>query len=271
MPQTKTFPSKKLATLRGRFYELPDGTKLPSVTNILGVISKPALIKWSADTERALVLEAAANLYLDIHGTPEMSRVAFITTLQARLGKERAGQKLMNAASEIGSQIHAMIEWDLRCKMLEQPGASPHVSDKAMWGYMAWQDWAKSVKLRPIHIEQAVWSRTYGYAGTLDLLAEVNGVETVLDWKSGKAVYMESHLQNAAYRHAIREMGHAEPKQGLIVRVPKNETDPEFEVIEANDEKESLDAFLHFLEGWKWQQKVDKWLAKQEAAAETAA
>jgi len=260
----------KRSTLRGRFYELPDGTKLPSVTNILSVIGKPALITWSANVERELVIQAAANLYLDVHGTPPMSRMAFITTLQSRIGAERAGQKELNKAGEIGSQIHAMIEWDLRCKMLEKVGPSPHVCDKAMWAYMSWQDWAKSVHLKPIYIEQTVWSRTHGYAGTLDLLAEVNGVETVLDWKSGKAVYMESHLQNGAYRQAIREMGHADPKQGLIVRLPKNESDPAFEVVQANDEAESLDIFLHFMAGWQWQQKYDKWLKEQEEK-ETAA
>ena len=255
---------KKESTRRGRFYETPDGERYPSVTTILSVIGKPALMVWAANVERELVTAASASLYQDSHGTPQMSRSGWLTTLQARLGTERAHQKELNKAGDIGSQIHALIEWELQSKMLEKAGPSPHVTDAAMWGYMAWQDWAKSVNLKPLAIEQAVWSRTHGYAGTLDLLAEVNGELTVLDWKSGKAVYPEAHLQNAAYRHAIREMGHGDPVKGIIVRVPKVVTDPNFEAVEADPEAESLEIFLNAKKLWEWNQRKDTYLAKQE-------
>lgn len=258
---------KRDDTRKGRFYETPDGERYPSVTTILGVIGKPALIQWSAKVERELVLETSANLYMDVHGTPEMSRMAWITTMTTRLGKERANQKALSKAGEIGSQIHALIEWELQMKMLTQPGPSPHVTDAAMWGFMAWQDWAKSVNLKPIAIEQTVWSRTHGYAGTLDLLAEVNGELTVLDWKSGKAVYPEAHLQNAAYRTAIREMGHGDPVKGIIVRVPKVVTDPNFEAVEADSEAESMEVFLNAKKLWEWNQAKDTWKPKEEMVA----
>src|SRR6185295_4143635 len=66
----------------GRFY-LVDGEPLPSVTHILQVIGKPALINWAANQERTLVIEAAADLYEDVAKlAKQLPRSAYITTLQ---------------------------------------------------------------------------------------------------------------------------------------------------------------------------------------------
>ena len=81
------------------------------------------------------------------------------------------------------------------------------------------------MKFKPLMVEFTVVSHKYGYAGTADLLAEVNGVLTLVDWKTGKSVYREAHLQNAAYRQAVREMGLGDPQQGLILRLPKSTED----------------------------------------------
>jgi|SRR6185437_12412527 len=261
---------KRDDTYKGRFYETADGKRLPSVTTILGVIGKPALINWAAKVERELVIETSADLYCDCPAAPKMSRLAWVTTMGNRLGKSRAHQRLLTKAADIGSQVHALIEWTLRAKLCQEPGPSPQITDKATWAFMAWQDWAKSVNLKPIVIEQTVWSDMHGYAGTMDLLALVNGKATVLDWKSGKAVYPEAHLQNAAYRHAIREMGHGDPAQGMIVRLPKVETDPNFEVVEAHDEKECLEVFLAAMEVWKWNAKMDTWKPPEEKQPQPA-
>lgn len=260
-----------------RWYPIGD-SEYPSVTTILAVISKPALIAWSAKVEREMVTNVSADLYQDVAETPRMSKMAWINTLQTRLGTEKAHKKLLEKAGDIGKQVHDLIEWTLRASLMQEPGPSPRISDKAQWAFMAWEDWRKSVNLKPIFIEQTVWSEKNCVAGTMDLLAELSGevkakhwltgetvtktfdkVAVVVDWKSGKAVYPESFLQNAAYRSFIREMGHSDPKDGLIVRLPKVETDPEFEVVWCPPEEESLPTFYHALKLWKWQQKYDTW------------
>jgi len=231
--------------------------ELPSVTTILQVISKPALTAWSAKVEREMVTSASADLYEDIHGTPRMSRSAYLITLRNRLGLQKAHVKELAKASDIGSQAHALIEWTMRTQLMQKCGPSPRITDAAQWAFMAWEDWRKTVNLKPVCIEQVVFSENYGYAGTLDLLAEVEGVLTVVDWKTGKAVYSEAHLQNAAYRQAIREMGHGDPKQGLIVRLPKVETDPNFEVVAAKPENLMFPKFLDAMSVWQWQQEME--------------
>jgi hypothetical protein len=249
-----------------------DGQKLPSVTHVLQVIGKPALIAWAANEERAACLGAAADLYLDVAQTPPMTRPVYLSTLEARIGKEKAHRKTLAKAGEIGSQAHALIEWDLRRSLGQVVGPEPKVVDDAQWAFMAWQDWARAVDLKPLAIEQVVFSLTHEYAGTLDLLAAVNGVTTVVDWKTGKAIYAEAHLQNAAYRTAINEMGHGPVSHGLIVRLPKVQTDPAFEVAESPALDELMPTFLHALGLWKWwwaqeQAARAKWQAKKAEAA----
>jgi hypothetical protein len=258
--------TEKIENYKGRFYHTPDGD-FPSVTTILGCVGKPALINWAANTERDLVIETAANLYEDIHGTPKMNRASFVTTMGLRLGKEKAHQRALAKATAIGSQVHNLIEWTLRAKLCQEAGPSPAISPKGMWAFSVFEKWAKAVDLKPLLIEQTVYSVTHGYAGTLDLLAEVGGKLTVIDWKTGKRVYPEAHLQNAAYRHALREMGHGDAVQGIIVRLPKDEADPEPEAVIAGTmpdgsimaEDALLDVFLGIMGTWKYTSVMDTW------------
>lgn len=251
---------------RGRFYETPDG-EFPSVTTILGVIGKPALINWAANMERTLVMDVSANLYEDVAGTPKMSRLAWLSTMQQRLGKTKQHQRELAKAGEIGTQVHALIEWTLRAKLCQQPGPSPAICDKAQWCFMVFEEWAKKVNLKPLLIEQQVWSAVHGYAGTMDLLAEIDGQLTVIDFKTGKRVYPEAHLQNAAYRVALREMGHGDATQGIIVRLPKDEADPQPEAVVADDEATSFQAFLSAKSLWVWSNAKDTWEPKAETVA----
>jgi hypothetical protein len=243
----------------GRFYEVPDVGLLPSVTTILNCVGKPALINWAAKVEREMAVEVSTQLYIDaIKAGKTLTPVHWKMSLETRMGTQKASQKQLTQAGDIGTEVHNLVEWTIRTQLSQKVGPSPKIRDAAQWAFMAWEDWRKSVDLKPIAVEQVVYSKKHGYAGTLDLLAEVNGVLTVIDWKTGKAVYSEAHLQNAAYRQAIREMGHGDPQQGIVVRLPKNIEDPEFEAVVADDEGKSFDTFLHVLELWKWCQVKEK-------------
>lgn len=263
-------------TRQGRFYPMEDGTEYVSVTTFLQAINKPALVQWAAKEERLMTMQAAADLYEDLHGTPKMSRPTYITTLDARIGKTKAHTKLMAKASEIGKQAHALIEWNLRRSLGQEAGPEPKIGDKALWAFMAYEEWAKSVSLKPILIEQKVYSRTHEYAGTMDLLAEINGVLTLVDWKTSKAVFGEAHLQNVAYQVALAEMGYHKAAAGLILRLPKTESDSNFEAVPVGPVEELLPVVLATKRIWEWwyaeeQASRAKWEAAQHAKKETVA
>lgn len=257
----------------GRFY-LIDDQAYPSVTHVLSVVAKPALVQWAAKTERALVLEASADLYEDLAGTPKMGRAAYLATLQTRVGHTKAHQRELAKAGEIGTQAHALIEWSLRKALKQEAGPEPRVSSAALWAYMGFEDWARAHHVEPVWIEQTVWSTRFGYAGTLDLLARVDGVLTVVDFKTSKAVYSEAFLQNVAYQQALIDMGHETPDAGLILRIPKDEKDPAFEAVAVPAREALWPTFMAALQLWAWwhaeeQKSKAAWQAKQ-AEARTA-
>jgi hypothetical protein len=261
---------RKDSAIGGRFYEV-DGERYPSVTHILGCIGKPALINWAANQERSLVTEAAADLYMEWAAQmvpPQMPRASYVATLLAKLGQTKAHQRELAKAGEVGTQTHKLIEWTMRTALGAQAGPKPVVSDKALWGFMAFEDWAKSVSLKPVLIEQTVYSKVHQFAGTMDLLARVNGVLTLVDFKTGKAIYPEAFLQSAAYQTALIEMGYVAPSAGLIVRLPKVETDPEFETQPVPPAAELMPVFLAVRELWKWSYANEEaYRARREAVA----
>jgi hypothetical protein len=252
--------------LKGRFYEV-DGVLFPSVTHILTAINKPALVPWAANQERAHVVAAATSLYRETAAQPLLTH-RFRAALEGRLGVIKAHQRTMEAAGDIGTQAHRAIEWLLRTALGVEAGPEPMVSAPALVAVQAFQTWAVGVALKPILVERIVYSKRHEYAGTLDLLARVNGVLTTIDWKTGKAVYAESHLQAAAYSAALAEMGYLEPTQSLIVRLPKVAGDPGFDVVPVEGRAELLPVFLatRVLWAWQWQQATT-WRPKKARVA----
>ncbi len=235
---------------RARFYTIA-GQRWPAVTTILDIIAKPALGPWYAKEERRH-FEAAMLEVLSQPGArdPEYVLAAVAEAVSGVKAADRAKQQ----AATIGTAMHAGIEWTLRIQLGEDAGPEPRLPDAAAWGVESWKDWAKDVALEPLAIEPTVFCEVCGYAGTLDLYARVRGVLTVLDWKSGKAIYPEAFLQNVAYRHAATRRG-LPSTQGLIVRLPKYQDDPAWEAMPV-PESLSIEDFRAALRLWRWQRRM---------------
>jgi len=245
----------------GRFYEIVPGDPWPSVTTIDGVLAKQALYQWYAKTERQAAILAAADMFEEFSKPlviqTKITREVYESLLEARIGRQKAGQKELELAGNIGTEAHGMIEWHLR-QMLSLPvGPAPKISEPALWAFMAFEDWSRSVELLPLRSEMVVFSHKHRYAGTMDLLAWIMRAgkrELVLiDFKTGKAVWPESFLQLAAYREAMIEMGLETAQHCMVLRLPKIVTDPEFEVVEVTDVDWHFKAFLAARELWQWQ------------------
>ena len=236
---------------RDRFYTI-EGRQLPSVTTILDVIAKPALGPWYAKQERRY-FEAAMLEVLSKPGARDPEYV--LSAVVDAVGGVKAADREKQRAATIGTAIHAGIEWQLRTRLGEDAGPEPILPDAAAWAVESWKDWAKGIALEPLAVERTVYCEACGYAGTLDLYARVEGALTVLDWKSGRAIYPEAFLQNVAYRHAA-ERQKLPSTQGLIVRVPKLVDDPSWEVM-AVPETLGIDDFLAAARLWRWQRRME--------------
>lgn len=267
---------KRTDTPNGRFYDT-NGRKLPSVTTILGALAKPALVGWAAREERNALLassyiaykEEVAAMGLEVLDAGEWQR----RVLEVN-GDQQAHRRAMSTAATIGSTVHEAIERALRIEIetgvateLIEPPAGEH-QVKVTECLDKWVEWRRQVDLRVIAVEKRLASQDYGFAGTLDLLAEVEGEVSVLDFKTGKAIYSEAYLQNCAYRLALQEEG-IKTTKGYIVRLPKDALDPTFEVGEVPPMDELLVPFVCLIPVWRWHhaQELAYRKRKKEAAA----
>lgn len=269
----------------GHVYTLPDGTEFHGITSKLKVINKAALIDWAAKQERTLVTTASVELYERIRNGMRtetiqewLGRADYLMQLEQEIGKERAHQRIKQQEGDIGKQAHKLIEYQLRKALRQKVGKEPQVSDKAMLAAMAFEEWARDVNLKPLHMEQMVYSRRLKTAGTTDLVAYVRGELAVVDLKRTKAVYAEMFLQVVFYQLALAHMGHGRARKGIIIRVPKDLDDPVFsngshlaiepvDVPPVEDLWPTLRAMLTLYDWWYAEDQKSKarWYAQRDA------
>ena len=235
---------------RARFYTI-GGHEYPSVTTILDVLDKPALMWWAANMERR-AMETALLDVLTQDGARDPEWV--LGQMAERLTKAKAFIKEQDKAKAIGTAAHAWCEWRTRQMLGEKVGAEPVIPDAALVAVEAWKEWAAEVAFTPICAERTVYCAGCGYAGTLDWIAKVKGVVTLGDYKTAKAIYPESLLQNVAYRHAAAKCG-LETQQGLVLRLPKTLDDPAFESMVVPNIP--LEDFLAVKRAWAWRRRMD--------------
>jgi hypothetical protein len=231
--KTPVWPAYDSVSVGPKGYETPDGL-LPRVTTINRIVGDgtDALIRWSADTERAAVLAACGEVFAtgECAGPPE-----FIAEVEAHLGTARQHVKKLAEAAEIGTSIHQMIQWTLRREIGEDAGQAPVLRDEAQWAFMAWQDWRSKQSWKVLRVEQPIWDAERGYAGTVDFIGEEDGELIVDDWKSSKGIYSTHHLQLGAYCDAIEKRMRRKVKRARLVKTPKTIGDELIQVRELGD------------------------------------
>lgn len=184
----------------GSGYKIPtwvrDGkpATIPGVTTVLGVIEKPAIRQWAVD-QTAAYASANIDALLNRTATEGFGFLRFYHKRKPDLSDPVRSyhQGVLDDAAELGTAIHKFIEYDLA-------GLPLPVIDSAEMDEMvgAWQDFKWEHSVKPLMIEATVVNRELGYAGTLDLLAEVDGVPSIVDIKSARNTWPEHWAQQAA-------------------------------------------------------------------------
>lgn len=157
----------------------PTGEKFPSVTTIINAVSKPALAPWAA--KQAAVF--AVQSYDQWKDLPQDEAIKLIAG---------ASKRTTELASDIGNHVHECVEAVIGLN--EVPNPTP----EHMRHFDAWR---LAFKPEFILSEKTVYNRNVCYAGTLDIVAEINGVTTLVDVKTGKSLWPETALQLSAYAH----------------------------------------------------------------------
>jgi len=212
---------------RGSYYYIPGIPKpLVAVTSVINEIyAKPALIGWAAKTAARAAL---ANPWMS---EKEAAGVIYRT-------KEEAGTR--------GKDVHRLVDEfiDGRLKKVRREIA----------GYIkAYQKFKKDIPHRVIVSEKIVYSKKYGYAGTLDRILKFASGELVLvDIKTGKYVYEEAGIQLSAYFNGLVEMYPTKkrPEKQMVLQLKPDGT---YSLVEKNV---PLSVFLSLKNVWNWQQTL---------------
>lgn len=244
----------------GQRYYVVEGEKFPSVTTYLNILDKPALIPWAsklAEKTTILAFETALEDYKNGLISGDTEKEVFIAAILERaksyIPVEKAHEKELERAANIGTDAHKLIEHHLKRMMKLTKDKYPEPKHAESFNaFEAAKLWIKEVQLKPIKIETTVACAKYEYAGTLDCYGYVNGKLTILDWKTGKRIYPESYMQNAAYRYAANLVG-MPSEQGMIVHIPKNsESDPFYSETVPEPMAQHFRGFLAAIVAWKW-------------------
>ena len=222
----------------GRHYQVEGYDEpFPSVTTVLNVIAKPALVPWARNVALEKVRE---TLYEHLASGNQVIDPLWVDAIieQAR----HRPDLVRDQAADLGTQAHGLIEQIILGMEPEVPPDLAQVVDN-------FTSWRRKAGL-DIHLaETMVYSAKYRYAGTMDALAYRKGIMVALDWKTSNRLYSEHALQVAAYAKALEEMTGQPVKEAWVVRLGK--TAPEFEARQVLDMADSFIAFRAALYLWR--------------------
>lgn len=216
-------------------YLLTDGTRVPSVTEIIGKFrGAGALINW-----------------------------AHKLGVQGRNPKEE-----MEAAGRWGTAVHDTLEGLISKSPLLPPDAPGSAVKAAHEAFKKQSVQACLVGLS--HVEVPMVSEAYRFGGTFDFLAN----NAICDWKTGKDIYVEYLVQMGAYKVLCDESG-VQANRATIISIKKEGDSPNFvgtgEVVILNIGPETLaecsKAFLNLLEAYRSYEIINEALKQGKKAA----
>jgi len=217
-----------------RFYNTPFGY-LPSVTTVLSILNKPALMHWAV---KITVQYIGTHLEELKNSLTEEEAIRILE--EAKKETERQQERALN----IGSLVHQWIErWT--------EGEIEEISLEIKQPVGAFLEWTKSNNFIVLEKEQTVYSKK-GFAGTLDLVAKLNKKLYIIDIKTSSGFYPEYVLQIGAYKMAYEEMKKTKRLKMGILRLDKVTGSPEFKDY-SNEYSKASKAFLHLLGYWRLQ------------------
>lgn len=239
----------------------------PSVTTVLNLVDKPALIQWAADRTLDWAIENVSLLFVK-------DRESAI-----RWGKYR-WTDARNERAEVGTGIHEMIEaihtgaWNF-----------PVLDDEQVRIMKQWDKLNERYEITPHRSEFSVWkfdSKTNrDYAGTADGLWDIVDRETgeswsnvIIDLKTSKNIWPEHWLQLAALQRADVIMNKL--PDGTWEELPMPESDgtaiihlreDKFQVLIESDQNLidlQFQRFSSYRDAWHFQREISEFTKERD-------
>ena len=168
-------------------------TLFPSVTTVLKMLHKDALVPWASKAVAEYVnSNFVAFKNKEITGQELAGVIGDVNVMKSVPFQQRDDK------ADIGTNVHKAAEMTARGESvaLDDFPAETH-------GYInSYLTWFNKYKPEYLALELPLFNKTYNYAGTMDSVVKMNGRTLILDYKTSKDSYNSHALQLAAYRYA---------------------------------------------------------------------
>lgn len=237
-----------------RYTKETEGKKesVPSVSSILGLLDKPAILYWSIKKTVGYIGEhlpelRAAGLTED--GALEILRKA-----------KSAAMEEAKLQANIGTQVHNLIHQYL----LGETVYTEELDEKVFNAYNGAIGWLKEIGYKSLGIERGVYHPILDYAGILDTYGTARDKTILLDWKTTdiwkekngqlyytEQPYTEMKIQPVAYAYALQEMQGITISEVWVVRLDKNTGKAEPYLLDEKESSACWDTFIGLLQARK--------------------
>lgn len=164
-------------------------------TTYIGIKDKSdALSKWQQTMTLDFLLDCIKK------GVKINEDLAIEAVIQNDIAKDEA--------VDIGKEMHDWLEKYAKFKMKDPSQKKmpemPKIPE-AITGITGFLEWEGDHKLKYISAERMVYSMKHDFMGTLDLEAIVDGIYSLVDYKSSNGLYNSVRMQTASYKEADEE------------------------------------------------------------------
>jgi len=163
---------KRIQRGQYRFYKLPDGKELPSVTSILSLLPKDGLTQWSINQAIKCLKEC---------GDFSKTSLSLARTASKRVLKETADD---------GTKIHQIIEDYETLKR-----------DSKNSALVRYKEFVEKTNFKCDTVEEYLYNvEKYYTAGTADLIGKCSNVPIIFDIKTSREIRLSHKIQSCIYK-----------------------------------------------------------------------
>lgn len=171
-------------------YRLSTGEIVPGATTVINQLHKPALVHWAWEL---------GNQGIDY-------------------------RKYTDKLAQVGTIAHYLVMCHFTREQPDLTSYSQQEVSMAENALISFYEWERQHSIEPILNEHSLVSERYKFGGTVDMLCLLDGVPTLVDFKTSRATYFEHYVQLAAYKALLEENGYT-VKKCRIIRIGRDESE----------------------------------------------
>lgn len=170
-------------------------------------------------------------------------------------------KEVWNEKRDAGSLLHERILHDLTGKPFETGAYTQNMIERSDNSMVKYYDWKKKHTIEVMYAEKELISEEMRVGGTVDLIARIDGLVTLADYKSG-GLYESAHIQAAGYA-TIAVENKIIIDRIMLLNVPQTDTATFLDPVLTNKERQIYTRIFKYLCNIYWDRASLKYGGKE--------